>query len=156
MMMLSTLVDTGGIMARIRSRSPTKWLYWMVLDVLGSKDVKINYAFVYYDKKKEEIVARKAKVPQYRESDFIRFSACTYPTEGMIFIDYDAENKPVCLLHECLELILCYWNDRYFVPERWGIAHRQRPDPFDDFEKVSWRRLTPTQKKKIASYLPKR
>lgn len=143
-------------MIRVRSRSPTKWIYWMVLDVLKSKKTKVQYRYVYFDKQKKRIVLRERPVPQKGQKRFYGMSACYDIPTRKIYINPDAKDKPLCLLHECLHAIFVSWEVEFFSAGRWGITSKMEPDPIRYFEGVIWERLTDAEKQKIARYLPKR
>lgn len=142
-------------MIRIRSRSPLKWIYWMVLDILESDNIEICYRYVYFDGHKKKIVVYKKPLSNTKHKRFYLMSACVDIFARRIYISPNARDKPLCLFHECLEIIFAEWTTKYFKPKIWGIKGKQDPDPIRYLESVFWRPLTSAEKQRIAKFLPK-
>lgn len=135
------------------SQSFIQWIYWMVIDILKNPRVKISYGYLYYDRKKEGFVVRKHPIAGRRRRRFLRVEAWVDVEKEKIFINHEAEDQPLCLFHECLEILFACWADRYFVPQRWGLS--KKDDPILYLEAATWGKLSKTQKQEIAKYLPK-
>ena len=146
-------IEGNSKKCRAHSKSLVDWVYWMVVDILESYEWEIEYRYVYYDKKEKVIDVRKRPVSGARQSRFQYFDACVEPEEGKIFINPESGNKPLCLFHECLEILFADWKDDYFVPKFWGLE--ERVDPISYLEAATWDKLSRTQKNTIKWYLPK-
>ena len=139
--------------ARVSSKSLVDWVWWMVLDVLDSHKWDIEYRYVFYNRKDKVIDVRKRSVPQSVSGNFQRLDACVDSEEEKIFIDHSAEDKALCLFHECLEIIFSEWKDEYFVPRLWGLE--LGVDPVCYLEAATWDKLSKSRKNTIKRYLPK-
>ncbi len=129
-----------------------EWVYWMAMDVLLSLQWSIEYRYVYWDKKENAIIGRKRRMARVLSKRYARCHAGIKPDEDKIFISPDAEDKPLCLFHECMEILFSDWKDEYYVPKRWGF--KKGDDPILNLEGVTWDRLTKAQKSAIKAFLP--
>lgn len=126
----------------------------MVLDILDKGMLDIRYGYIYYDRKREDIVNFKKHAPRLLvPKRYYPMEACVISDEEKIFISRDAKDKACCLFHECLEILFGDWKDEYFVPKRWGLE--SGVDPIEYLEAATWDKLTPAQKDLIRRYLPK-
>ena len=138
---------------QVCSGSLVEWIYWMAVDVLRSFKWDIEYRYVYIDRKERVIDVRKRPVSEKLADRYKRLDACVEPEEEKIFISPDAEDKALCLFHECLEILFDDWRGEYFVPKRWGL--KKGEDPILNLEAATWEKLSRAQKNTIKWYLPK-
>lgn len=130
-----------------------KWIYWMTIDILLSLQWNIEYRYLYLDQKTKNITARKQPVASNLSKRYERLDACVMFDDDKIFISPDAEDKALCLFHECLEILFSEWKDEYFVPKRWGL--KRGADPILNLEDATWEKLTNKQRATIKAFLPK-
>ena len=135
------------------STKMVEWIYWMVLDILLSNRCSIEYRYVYVDKKKKDVVVRRRLMARAILKKYERVDACVYFEDEKIFISPNAEDKALCLFHECMEILFSGWKDEYYVPKRWGL--KEDEDPILNLEDATWKHLSEDQKAFIKAFLPK-
>lgn len=135
------------------SDSLVEWIFWMVIDVLNSGYWRISYRHVFYDTEGQKIAVFLRKPAAFCDSRYIRMDACVFEESDSIFIDPEAEDKPLCLFHECLEILFAEWKEEYYLHHEWGL--REGDDPILFLESATWDKLDSAQKETIARYLPK-
>lgn len=130
------------------------WIFWMVRDILESRKWKIvvRYAYVDTDSGKNLALTKVLSERETRGKKYERIDAFVDMEEYLICVSFDAENRALCLFHECLEVLFSDWKDDYFDPERWGLSSDD--DPILSLESATWDHLTEEQKDVIASFLP--
>lgn len=136
-----------------KSGNLVDWIYWMAMDILLSLSWGIEYRYCYFDKKNNAIIARRRPVGRADSRRYQRLDACMIPDDNMIYISPTAEDKALCLFHECMEILFSDWKDEYFVPRRWGLTNGD--DPIDNLESATWNHFTGEQKSAIEYFLPK-
>lgn len=129
------------------------WVYWMTIDILLSLQWNIEYRYLYLDRNTKNVVVRKKPVASNIPKRYKRIDACVKFDDNQIFISPDAEDKALCLFHECMEILFSDWKDEYFVPKRWGI--KKGDDPILNLEDATWEKLTNKQRATINAFLPK-
>lgn len=130
-----------------------EWVYWMTIDILLSLQWNIEYRYLYLDKKEKDVIVRKRPIKLGFPKKYERLDACVKFDDDKIFISPDAEDKALCLFHECLEILFSEWKDEYFVPKRWGL--KGGSDPILNLEDATWEKLTKKQRATIKAFLPK-
>lgn len=148
-------MDTEAIIVAKAQKDSAKlieWVYWMALDILLSLQWSIEYRYVYWDKKGNTLISRKRRMARILSKRYARCYAGIKPDEDKIFISPDAEDKALCLFHECMEILFSDWKDEYYVPGRWGL--KKSGDPILNLEDATWGRLTKAQKSAIKAFLP--
>lgn len=135
------------------SSNLVEWVYWMAIDILLSLQWNIEYRYLYLDRKTKNVVVRKQPVTSNPSKRYQRLDAYVMFDDDKIFISPDAEDKALCLFHECLEILFSDWKDDYFVPKRWGL--KNGADPILNLEDATWEKLTNKQRAVIKAFLPK-
>ena len=141
---------------RFESVLLTDWVFWMVRDILESGEWKIviRHAYVNTGNGRNLALSKALSKRELAGKKYHKLDAFVDEDERFICIDAGAEDRALCLFHECLEILFSDWKDDYFVPERWDIT--EKDDPILFLEKATWNYLTEEQKEAIASFLPKR
>lgn len=131
------------------------WIFKMSIDILESQEFRVQYRYVYYDKKRKDLVALVSPVDDPEEKRYHAMDACVYSEEKKIFISptLSRSHKALCLFHECLEILFYEWKEDYFEPLSWGLE--EGDDPIQHLEAFTWEKFTPAQKKAIQAFLPK-
>lgn len=128
----------------------------MVRDILesGKWEVVIRHTYAHTESGKNFATRKALSKAEMAERKCQPLDAFVDEEELLICIDVGAEDHPLCLFHECLEILFADWKDDYFFADRWGIA--ESDDPFDFMEKATWDCLSEEQKETIAAFLPQR
>lgn len=127
----------------------------MALDILESRVFIIEYRYVYFDRKRRSVIARKMPIAKRGDRRYYPLNACVDMLAKRIMISPLARDKPLCLFHECLEILFSDWKANYFKVKKWHIPRGRDTDPIRYLEAGTWSKLSNSQKQEIGKYLPK-